>query len=565
MKHFFKLARNARFRKTMRMVVRFGLQFWILGKQKRFISEKKYFVKRDRLYQKQARIFTATAMDMGGLIIKLGQHISARVDILPKAYTDELAKLQDSVAPVDTELILASIASELSQDVDALYASFDQRPIAAASLGQVYRATLHSGESVAVKVLRPNIEEIIAIDLASLKTAIRLLNRTTKLGNFIDLEDVYQEFDEVINDELDFEKEGAHAEKMQLHFLTDPYMNIPQIYWDFSSKKVLTMEFMEGVKINDFEQLDQYGVDRSKLARHLFEMYIQQIMVDGFFHADPHPGNVLVQPDGKLVLVDFGMVGSITNTMREQLVALVIAVYLKDSAGAIDALLQLGFLRGNADVNILSKNLTKLFGQLAGDKVEVSAFTSDDSLEEFRDFLFTQPFQLPTRMTFLGKAVGTIYGLCVALDPNFDFVKSAKPYIEDVISSEFKDSAVNTIIDQGKQIIKEIIPTSKKMISLVRKMDDGELKVKLSGSFERKLIDTQNQNTHRIIATIVAAVLFLSGVILWVNGEETPAYILAALGAISMLGQMRRAKRSTKPTRGRNNRRKTRKKPSFHP
>ncbi len=550
----------------MWLVVRFGLQFWILGKQKRLISKDKHIAKRNHLYQKQARIFTSTAMEMGGLIIKLGQHVSARIDILPKEYTDELAKLQDSVAPVDTKLILASIESEFMQSVDQLYASFDRDPIAAASLGQVYRATLHTGESVAVKVLRPNIDEVIAIDLVSLKTAIRLLNRMTKIGNFVDLDDVYQEFHEVINDELDFEKEGANAERMQLYFLADGEINIPQIYWEYSSKKVLTMEFMEGVKVNDFDQLDQYGVDRTKLARHLFEIYIQQIMIDGFFHADPHPGNVLVQPDGKIVLVDFGMVGSITDTMREQLVALVIAVYLKDSTGAVDALLRLGFLRENADVNVLSKNLSLLFGQLAGDKVDVSAFTNNDSLEEFRDFLYTQPFQLPTRMTFLGKAVGTIYGLCVALDKDFDFVKEAKPYIEDVMNSEFKDSAINTILDQGKQIIKEIIPTSKKMISLVRKMDNGDLRVKLSGSFERKLIDTQNRNNQRIISTIVAAVLFLSGIVLWVNGEEMPAYILAVLGAIAMIVQMRRAKRSTRTKSGRRNgRSRTRKKPTFHP
>ncbi|MBY9078724.1 AarF/ABC1/UbiB kinase family protein [Paenibacillus sp. HN-1] len=539
MSEFFQLMKDVRFRRTMRMIFKFAWDFWWLGRQKHFIPRRRLEARTKALYRKQAAYFTQTAMDMGGLIIKLGQHVSAQVDILPKEVIDELSKLQDSVASVDFTEIKHRLESELSASINEIFAEFSATPIAAASLGQVHRATLRTGEEVAVKVMRPGVEDIIAIDWKSIQVAIRLLKRQTKIADFMDLDAVYDEFYETVMAELDYQKEGRNAEEFQMQMIHRDDIVVPGIHWSYTTSKVLTMEFLEGVKINDFAKLDAWGVDRTKLAKALLEIFIEQILVEGFFHADPHPGNVLVQPDGTIALIDFGMVGRIGDDMKAQMIALVMAVYLKDAHGAIDALNRLSFLRRNVDLEVFSRNLTLLFEQINGDTFDLSFVTSGDNSEELRHFLYSQPFQLPANTTFLGKAMVTVYGLCLGLDPELDLIGTAKPYVEEVMRGDLRGSAVSTVVNEGKNLLKGIIPTTKKFISVVDKMDGGNLRVKLSSSFEKKLIDTQNKNTGRIVATIIGAVLFLTAANLWNEVNHIVSYVLGILGLLIMLGQLK--------------------------
>ncbi len=539
MSEFFKLMKDLRFRRTMRMIFKFTWDFWWLGRQKHFISGRRLEVKTKALYRKQATYFTKTAMEMGGLIIKLGQHVSAQVDILPKEIIDELSKLQDSVDSVDLSEIQQKVESELGASISEIFAEFSLAPIAAASLGQVHRATLRTGEDVAVKVMRPGVEHIIAIDWKSIQVAIRLLKRWTKIRDFMDLDAVYDEFHETVMDELDYQKEGRNAEDFQLQFIHRDDVVVPAIHWSYTTSKVLTMEFLEGVKINNFAQLDAWGVDRTKLAKSLIEIFVEQILLEGFFHADPHPGNVLVQPDGTIALIDFGMVGRIPDDMKAQMVALLMAVYLKDAHGAIDALTRLRFLRRNVDLEVFSRNLTSLFEQINGDTFDLSFVTSGDNAEELRDFLYSQPFQLPANTTFLGKAIGTVYGLCTGLDPELDLIGTVKPYVEEVVRSDLRGNVFSNVVDEGKNLLKGILPTTKKFISAVDKMDSGNLRVKLSSSFEKKLIETQNKNTQRIIATIIGAVSLLTAANMWNEVNPMVSYVLGTLGLLIMLSQLK--------------------------
>ncbi|OKP88686.1 hypothetical protein A3842_05580 [Paenibacillus sp. P3E] len=539
MSEFFKLMKDLRFRRTMRMIFKFAWDFWWLGRQKHFISGRRFEAKTKALYRKQATYFTKTAMDMGGLIIKLGQHVSAQVDILPKEMIDELSKLQDSVDSVDFSEIQQKVERELGASISEIFAEFSPTPIAAASLGQVHRATLRTGEDVAVKVMRPGVEDIIAIDWKSIQVAIRLLKRWTKMADFMDPDAVYDEFHDTVMEELDYQKEGQNAEEFQLQLIHRDDVVVPAIHWSYTTSKVLTMEFLEGVKINNFAQLDAWGVDRTKLAKSLIEIFVEQILLEGFFHADPHPGNVLVQPDGTIALIDFGMVGRIADDMKAQMVALLMAVYLKDAHGAIDALTRLRFLRRNGDLEVFSRNLTSLFEQINGDTFDLSFVTSGDNAEELRDFLYSQPFQLPANTTFLGKAIGTVYGLCTGLDPELDLIGTVKPYVEEVVRSDLRGSVFSNVVDEGKNLLKGILPTTKKFISAVDKMDSGNLRVKLSSSFENKLIDTQNRNTGRIIATIIGAVSLLTATNMWNEVNHMVSYVLGTLGLIIMLSQLK--------------------------
>ncbi|WP_150273814.1 ABC1 kinase family protein [Paenibacillus tepidiphilus] len=539
MSEFFKLMRDIRFRRTMRMIFKFAWDFWWLGKQKHFISRRRLEAKTKALYRKQATYFTKTAMDMGGLIIKLGQHVSAQVDILPKEFIDELSKLQDSVDSVDFSEIKQKLESELGVSISEIFAEFSTTPIAAASLGQVHRATLRTGEEVAVKVMRPGVENIIAIDWKSIQVAISLLKRRTKIADFMDLDAVYDEFYDTVMDELDYQQEGRNAEEFQLQFIHRDDIVVPGIHWSYTTSKVLTMEFLEGVKINDLAQLDAWGVDRTQLAKSLMEIFVEQILVEGFFHADPHPGNVLVQPDGTIALIDFGMVGRIADDMKAQMVALLMAVYLKDAHGAINALTRLRFLRRNVDLEVFARNLTLLFEQINGDTFDLSFVTSGNNTEELRDFLYSQPFQLPANTTFLGKAMATVYGLCLGLDPELDLIGTAKPYIQEVVLKDLRGNVFSTVVDEGKSLLKGVLPTTKKFISVVDKMDSGDLRVKLSSSYEKKLIDTQNKNTTRIIATIIGAVACLTAANMWNEVEPIVSYVLGIVGLIIMLSQLK--------------------------
>lgn len=539
MSEFLKLMKDVRFRRTMRMIFKFAWDFWWLGKLKYLMSRRRFAARTKALYRKQAVYFTTTAMDMGGLIIKLGQHVSAQVDMLPKEVIEELSKLQDSVEFVDFSEIQQKVERELGVSISKMYAEFNETPIAAASFGQVHRATLRTGEQVAVKVMRPGVEDIIAIDWKSIQVAISLLKRQKMITDFMDLDAVYDEFHDTIMEELDYQQEGRNAEEFKQQLAHRKDVVIPHIHWSCTTSQVLTMEFMEGVKINDFTKLEAWGVDRTQLATSLIEMFVEQILLNGFFHADPHPGNVLVQPDGTIALIDFGMVGRIPKDMKTQMVALLLAVYLKDAHGAIDALNRLRFLRRNVDLEVFSRNLTLLFEQINGDTFDLSFVTSGDNVEELRNFLYSQPFQLPANTTFLGKAIGTVYGLCTGLDPELDLVGTVKPYVEQVVRRDLRGSVISKVVADGKDMLKDILPTTKKFMSAIDKMDSGGLRVKLSSSLEQKLIETQNKNTQRLIATIIGAVLLLAGVNLWNEVNPIISYVFGALGLLVMLSQLR--------------------------
>ncbi|ETT54541.1 AarF/UbiB family protein [Paenibacillus sp. FSL P4-0338] len=539
MSEFLKLLKDARFRRTMQMIFKFAWDFWWLGKVKYLMSRRRFAAKQQALYRKQAAYFTTTAMDMGGLIIKLGQHVSAQVDMLPKEVIEELSKLQDSVEFVDFSEIQQKIERELGGSISEMYAEFSATPIAAASFGQVHRATLRTGEQVAVKVMRPGVEDIIAIDWKSIQVAISLLKRQKMITDFMDLDAVYDEFHDTIMEELDYQQEGRNAEEFKQQLAHRKDVVIPHIHWSCTTSQVLTMEFMEGVKINDFAKLEAWGVDRTRLATSLIEMFVEQILLNGLFHADPHPGNVLVQPDGTIALIDFGMVGRIPKDMKTQMVALLLAVYLKDAHGAIDALNKLRFLRRNVDLEVFSRNLTLLFEQINGDTFDLSFVTSGDNVEELRNFLYSQPFQLPANTTFLGKAIGTVYGLCTGLDPELDLVGTVKPYVEQVVRRDLRGSVISKVVEDGKNMLKDILPTTKKFMSAIDKMDSGGLRVKLASSLEQKLIETQNKNTQRLIATIIGAVLLLAGVNLWNEVNPIVSYVLGTLGLLVMLSQLR--------------------------
>ncbi len=250
---------------------------------------------------------------------------------------------------------------------------------------------------------------------------------------------------------------------------------------------------------------------------------------------------MLVQSDGKVVLLDFGMVGRIPPDMKKNLLAMLMAVYLKDTEGAVEVLVKLKFLRRNTNLEVLKQSLEQIFEVILGETDDMDFFESQNNLDEFRDFIYTQPFQIPANTMFLGKAVGTVYGICRGLDENFDFYRSAKPYIQKFVLKDL-GSYTNVVVDHGKKVIKGIIPTTKKIVSVVDKLDNGNLRLNLSMTFEKKLIETQNRNTNRIIYMMFGGIIFIAGLMLYQGGDIKAAYMLGGLGLLTMLVQLIRSR-----------------------
>ncbi|WP_425806099.1 ABC1 kinase family protein [Desulfitobacterium sp. Sab5] len=509
-----KYIRDKRFRKIIALFLRFVLQLWWLGKSTRFNSAEKRELKYKAVYRKQARTFTETATELGGLLIKLGQFFSSRVDVLPEEYTSELSKLQDAVKPVATEEIIQCIEAEFGSSINEIFRKFSQFPVAAASLGQVHTAETKEHKKVAVKILRPGIEKIIRVDFEALRFVANFAKRYPKINAAVDLDQIYNEFVETTLDELDYVKEGRNADTFRANFAADERFYVPQIDWEYTTQRVLTMEFIEGCKVNDYEALEKAGIDRALLADTLIAAFVQQVLYDSFFHADPHPGNLLVKEDGRLVFLDFGMMGRIEKRMREELVAFIMAIFKKDTDEMITVFEHLGFLRPHANKSTLSKSF-KLILAAMFEAPNLKTINSEEFLLEIREFMYSQPFQIPAQMLFLGKALSTILGICSGLNPKLDLIKTLQPYAEDLLSGAKTGSPKQgSVLDQAKKTLIEVVTLPEKLNRFLTGLELGEVRIQPSRSFESDLLQNQSQQASRIVRAILSSGFLISGSIL---------------------------------------------------
>ncbi len=366
------------------------------------------------VYTSQAKRFRKKADQLGGLLIKLGQFISVHVDVLPEEYTKELSDLQDAASAASFSEIEGIIAAELG----ATGLTLQKEPLASASLGQVHKAILPDGNVVAVKVLKPNIDRLVSTDLLALRWVTEAARRYTRWGREYDLLSIFKEFEHTTKRELDLKGEGQNAQRLAQELVVFDDVLVPKIYWDFTSRRVLTMEYMEGVKVNEYNTLSSWEIDRNKLSGRLFEVFWHQVMETEFFHADPHPGNILVNSKGQLILLDFGMVSSISAGQKQEFFQLMAALIASDSRQFSLALEKLGFVRAGVERGQLEEAMEFLLNAVKdmGEGQEMA--------EEVRGFLYSQPFQLPANVLFLGKTFSTLMGVCYGLDNDFNFMKS---------------------------------------------------------------------------------------------------------------------------------------------
>lgn len=436
-----------------------------------------------------ARDYRAFAISLGGVWIKLGQFFSSRADILPPDITGILADLQDEVSPVLYADIEQQIVRELKGAPGQFFATFDKEPRAAASLGQVHFATLPSGRPVAVKVQRPGIRAIIEVDLRALRGAIEVLKGISFIRRRANLNALYDEFASALFLELDYIAEGRSAEQFAENFESDKQVSLPKPHWPLTTMRVLTLERVSGIKINHYAELEAAGISRAQVANKVFKVYLKQVFEDGFFHADPHPGNLYVRPKGEkstdgtprdfeLIFIDFGMVGHISEKTRALLRRMVIATVQRDYPELVRLAKELGFLLPDADTKALVIAIETLFERFYG--LNMSELTAIDYEEieqltkKFRDLLFDFPFQLPQDFIFLGRTLSMLAGLATGLDPNFSPVAGLEPFARRLIGAE-AGNIVNDYAREASELVGLLLALPRRMDRLLRRVEDGDL------------------------------------------------------------------------------------------
>lgn len=388
--------------------------------------------------EKQAVWLKENLINLGPTFIKIGQSLGTRADLLPLPFVKALSELQDQVPPFPNEIAFARIEKELGLKINQVYAEFETKPIAAASLGQVYRARLFTGEEVAVKVQRPNLEGIIKGDIEILRKVAKFAERFPSLNENADWAGMLREFDVTVHEEMDYKAEGQNAERFRENFKEWTTVHVPKIYWNATSSKVLTMEFIHGTKVVELEELRARNVSPEKVNRLLIRTYLKQLLEDGFFHADPHPGNLLVMPDGRLAFFDFGMVGRITPQLQSKMIDAFFHVVGKDPAGIAQDLIDLDFLKPGTEEAVVRPVVEKMFQFHLNLKLKEVNFK--ELTYDLADVMYDYPFRLPSNFTYIMRALMTLEGIGIITDPEFNFFETAKPYAKEfMFKREGKD------------------------------------------------------------------------------------------------------------------------------
>ncbi len=380
--------------------------------------------------EKQAASLKRGLIQLGPTFIKIGQALATRADLLPLAYIKELTTLQDQVPAFATPEAYARIERELGAPVNKLFAEIDAAPVAAASLGQVYRARLHTGEEVAVKVQRPNLRETISFDVAVLERLVqRITTRYPQANENADWEGMLREFRQVIFEEMDYAHEARNAERFRANFKEWRVIHVPKIYWTHTTERVLTMEFIRGTKVVDLEGLRAHRISPVKVNRLLVRTYLKQLLEDGFFHADPHPGNLLVMDDGRLAFFDFGMTGQITPRLQSLMIDSFFHVVERDVHGLAQDLFNLNFLKPGVDPERVRPVVEALFEHYINLKLGDVNFK--ELTYDLAEVMYDYPFRLPYNFTYIMRALMTLEGIGIVTDPGFSFFDTAKPYAKE--------------------------------------------------------------------------------------------------------------------------------------
>ncbi|WP_145139679.1 AarF/ABC1/UbiB kinase family protein [Paenibacillus sp. Y412MC10] len=440
--------------------------------------------------------------DLGPTFVKLGQLASTRSDLLPEPIIRELIKLQDQVPPFSSESAKGIIEQELDDAIEDIFSWFEESPIAAASIGQVHLAKLKTGEDVAVKVQRPGALQMVVRDLEILRDLTALAEKRWVWVKQYQIARLVEEFASSMRAELDYTQEGRNAEKIALQFQNDETVCIPRIFWQYTSSRVMTMEYVRGISLSHQEELVAKGYDLKETAEKLVESMLHQIFIEGFFHADPHPGNLLVRKDGSLAYLDFGMVGRLSEEMKDHLSSLIIALMRKNTDSMVRAVLRLGMMPEDGDIRELRRDLDSLREQYYN--IPFSEISMGTALNDLFSVAQRHKVMIPPDLTLLGKALLTMEGVIEKLDPTLSIIDMAEPFGRKLIKDRFSTRNLRKKLLGGAAGLAEALfdlPDQARQISSL--ISKGKLKVEISVPEMEALMRKLDQISNRLSFSIV--------------------------------------------------------------
>jgi ubiquinone biosynthesis protein len=447
--------------------------------------------------------------ELGPTYVKLGQVMATRADLFPEEYVNELRKLQDEVPPVPFESVRPIVEEELGNTLEELFASFDPEPSASASIGQVHHAALPSGELVAVKVQRPGIEATIEMDLAFLQFAAGLAERHFEWADESDLTGLVAEFARSLRQELDYLAEGHNTDRLRENLADDADVVIPRVFWDLTTRRVLTWERLAGAKPTDAAAVDELGVNRPEVAMTLADTILHQILDDGFFHADPHAGNVLVLPGSRIALMDFGSMGWLGREQREELRELLLGIFEEDARLVCEQVMNLGALSEQTDEQALEREVDVLVVQyrhLPPGEVRLRPMVG-----RLMALLFRHQVRMPSAFALLMKSLVITEGVCLALDPQFDVRRAAERYARPAIAIQAPREAARDLLRSLREVKRHVRLLPRQVTQLLAKAESGRLKLRLEYDRIEEPLGRLDVIANRIAyAMIVSAIVIAS-------------------------------------------------------
>jgi predicted unusual protein kinase regulating ubiquinone biosynthesis (AarF/ABC1/UbiB family) len=508
---------------------------WLYGKSWSYggvVTPEKQGLRR----RKQAIWIRETLLELGPTFIKVGQLFSTRADLFPTEYVEELSKLQDRVPAFHYEQVEEIIQEDLGKPIPELFQTFDPIPLAAASLGQVHRAQLHSGEDVVVKVQRPGLKQLFEIDLSILKGIAHYFQNHPDWGPGRDWLGIYEECCRILWEEIDYLNEGRNADTFRRNFRQESWVKVPRVYWRYASPRVLTLEYMPGIKISHYDALEASGLDRKRLAQLGAQAYLHQLLNDGFFHADPHPGNIAVSGDGSLIFYDFGMMGQVQPATRDRLMVTFMGVAQRDANLVVASLVDLGALVEVEDMGPVRRSIQYILDNFMDQPFEEQSVTAIG--DDLYAIAYDQPFRFPATFTFVMRAFSTLEGVGKGLDPDFSFMEAAKPFATQLMASgnspnSTTDTLFGEIGRQAAQMGSTAFGLPRRLEDTLDKLDRGDIRVRVRSIETDRILRRVSGVNMATNYTLLVGAFILSATILLVYEYIWFAIAAAAVAAIA--------------------------------
>lgn len=468
-----------------------------------------------------------TIEELGPTFIKLGQILSTRPDLLPPEYIQELAKLLDAAPPVPTEQIIAAIESELRSPMDEIFTRFEGDPIAAASIGQAHRAQLKDGREVIVKAIRPGIRQVVEADLDLLMRQVRFLSNRSAMVREYNLVGLVEEFGQTLREEMDYTNEARNAERLRANLSGDERVIVPAVVWEYTTRDIITMEYLEGVKLTDPARLAELGYDLHAIAETVVEIYLKQVFVDGFFHADPHPANIMVCGD-RIGFVDFGMMGHLTADTKESLGNLFLGLLEQNPDRVVRTVLRLGATQPT-DLSSLRRDVQRLLFRYYG--VPLEEMPIGRFLEDVLTVAFRNRVHLPSDLALLARMVLVLEGLALSLDPGFILVKQAEPFVTEFMAQRLSLRRAGTRALQTLQELDELVQVLPQRIEILsEQLEQGNMTLGVDMRRLEELLARLDTIANRLSFSIIVAALIVGSSLILLGGAQAAVWRLPLLG-----------------------------------